>query len=283
MLNHRLSKRYSRIFVCVFTVPGGRSEPPVPPLSIRQWAGPATEEMIRLVFDAGHASRYRLDPLVPDTAFATVYRDWIDRNCCSPDGTVVLVASLDNFPFAGLLSGSIRKDAAIIELLSVSDNCRRQRVARALVTRFERWAEGRGVQRFEVVTQEGNLSACRFYEACGFVEGEVERLHHIWVRSRGFSMRTSLLKEQSPGLISVVVPCYRSKATVEELCDRLLAVSVVPYGMEVVFVDDGSGDGTADVISELHERNPSDVTAVNFDEELRSTQRANVRVSERSW
>ena len=61
--------------------------------------------------------------------------------------------------------------------------------------------------------------------------------------------------------LSVVVPCFNERATVEEAVARVLAS---PWVAEAVVVDDGSTDGTAEVLAKLedprlrvlvHERN----------------------------
>ena len=45
--------------------------------------------------------------------------------------------------------------------------------------------------------------------------------------------------------LSVVVPCYNEVATVRELLERVLAS---PWVAEIVVVDDGSTDGTRDLL-----------------------------------
>ena len=54
-------------------------------------------------------------------------------------------------------------------------------------------------------------------------------------------------------MLSVLVPVYNEHATVETLLQRVLAV---PVDKEVVVVDDGSRDGTRDVLAELAKRLP---------------------------
>lgn len=51
-------------------------------------------------------------------------------------------------------------------------------------------------------------------------------------------------------ILSVVIPCYNEVATVEHL---LRKVREVPLTMEVIVVDDGSTDGTRDLLSRLEE------------------------------
>ena len=48
--------------------------------------------------------------------------------------------------------------------------------------------------------------------------------------------------------LSVVLPCYNERATIHEIVDRVLAS---PHTAELVIVDDGSTDGTRDVLAEI--------------------------------
>ena len=59
----------------------------------------------------------------------------------------------------------------------------------------------------------------------------------------------SRLKGQlSDPLLSVVMPAYNERATIEEIIRRVLAV---PIRTELIVVDDGSTDGTRDILSRL--------------------------------
>ena len=52
-------------------------------------------------------------------------------------------------------------------------------------------------------------------------------------------------------LLSVVVPVYNERATIEEIIRRILAV---PLRIELIVVDDGSKDGTREQLSALREK-----------------------------
>jgi glycosyltransferase involved in cell wall biosynthesis len=52
-------------------------------------------------------------------------------------------------------------------------------------------------------------------------------------------------------LLSVVMPVYNERETIEEIIPRVLAV---PLRTELIVVDDGSKDGTRDLLTKLRER-----------------------------
>jgi glycosyltransferase involved in cell wall biosynthesis len=51
-------------------------------------------------------------------------------------------------------------------------------------------------------------------------------------------------------LLSVVMPCYNERTTIEEIIRRVIAV---PLRIELIVVDDGSKDGTRDILNQLRE------------------------------
>src|SRR4028118_2158189 len=48
-------------------------------------------------------------------------------------------------------------------------------------------------------------------------------------------------------LLSIIIPVYNEKSTVEEVIDKVLGIKL-PCEREVIVVDDGSNDGTAEVL-----------------------------------
>ncbi|HYE87290.1 MAG TPA: glycosyltransferase family 2 protein [Vicinamibacterales bacterium] len=55
--------------------------------------------------------------------------------------------------------------------------------------------------------------------------------------------------------LSVVMPAYNEQATIRTIVDRVLAVDLSPVETELVIVDDGSKDGTREILKELEGRN----------------------------
>lgn len=72
------------------------------------------------------------------------------------------------------------------------------------------------------------------------------------------------MEEQKKPLISIVAPVYNEEAVLPELYRRVSAVmDGLEENWELVLVDDGSRDGSAQVIAALHEKDPR-VKGVSF-------------------
>src|SRR4051812_34445526 len=51
--------------------------------------------------------------------------------------------------------------------------------------------------------------------------------------------------------LSVVMPAYNERKTIREMVARVLAVDLGPLEKELVIVDDGSTDGTREILKEM--------------------------------
>jgi glycosyltransferase involved in cell wall biosynthesis len=56
--------------------------------------------------------------------------------------------------------------------------------------------------------------------------------------------------------LSVIIPCFNERTTIQEIVRRVLDVDLHPIEMELVLVDDGSTDGSAEVIRKLAQTDP---------------------------
>ncbi|MGH7158050.1 MAG: glycosyltransferase family 2 protein [Candidatus Saccharimonadales bacterium] len=54
--------------------------------------------------------------------------------------------------------------------------------------------------------------------------------------------------------LSVVMPCYNEKNTIEKIIDEVLAVDLGSTKKEIIIVDDGSKDGTRDILEQLADK-----------------------------
>lgn len=63
--------------------------------------------------------------------------------------------------------------------------------------------------------------------------------------------------EHCPLTLSVIIPCYNEEATIAELLNRVAAVATPGVAREVLVVDDGSTDNSAQLVLEHAYTNPS--------------------------
>ena len=74
------------------------------------------------------------------------------------------------------------------------------------------------------------------------------------------------VKQRGEPLLSVVIPIYNEQATLSELYRRLIHVlseNLAEFAYEIVFVNDGSTDGSIQILSVLHADDPA-VKVVNL-------------------
>jgi undecaprenyl-phosphate 4-deoxy-4-formamido-L-arabinose transferase len=65
--------------------------------------------------------------------------------------------------------------------------------------------------------------------------------------------------------LSVVIPVYNEEENLSELGRRLFAtLSGLPYSYEIIFVDDGSADGSWDIINQMHQEHPELMRGLQF-------------------
>ena len=74
-----------------------------------------------------------------------------------------------------------------------------------------------------------------------------------WVRHPGERLMSGLHGQLADPLLSVVMPVYNERATIREIVRRVLAV---PLRIELIVVDDGSKDGTREILTELGGEHP---------------------------
>lgn len=66
-------------------------------------------------------------------------------------------------------------------------------------------------------------------------------------------MKNEIANNENEGCLSVVIPVYNEEATLREVVRKVLAV---PHLLEVIIVDDGSTDGTAEVATSIISNHP---------------------------
>jgi streptothricin acetyltransferase len=92
----------------------------------------------------------------------------------SPD-KAVFFAHLDGSVAGRVVVSEGWNRYAWIEDIAVGSRRRRAGVGRALMNRAVAWAVGRGLAGVRAETQNNNVTACKFYESCGFHLGGFDR------------------------------------------------------------------------------------------------------------
>ncbi|MEM7115954.1 MAG: glycosyltransferase family 2 protein [Chloroflexota bacterium] len=78
------------------------------------------------------------------------------------------------------------------------------------------------------------------------------------------SVAEALVKSITTSHLSIVIPCYNEVENLRPLVDEITAVcDPLPLDYEIIFIDDGSTDGSFQLIEQLHEEVPQ-ITAVRF-------------------
>jgi glycosyltransferase involved in cell wall biosynthesis len=73
--------------------------------------------------------------------------------------------------------------------------------------------------------------------------------------ANGVPQQVFMVEEKTT--LSIIVPCFNEEAVLREMHHRLISVvEEMDLNFEVIYVDDGSSDGTAEILKELHRLNP---------------------------
>ncbi|HSX53111.1 MAG TPA: glycosyltransferase family 2 protein [Patescibacteria group bacterium] len=57
--------------------------------------------------------------------------------------------------------------------------------------------------------------------------------------------------------LSIIIPCYNEKDTIEKIIEEVMAVDLGSIKKEILIVDDGSKDNTREIVKKLSKKNPS--------------------------
>ncbi len=141
-----------------------------------------TPALEALALQSGAYSRFKLDQGFAPHVYEALYRRWLRNSFGQEMGQHVLTvqenAATD--PVA-LLTLGIKNDRADIGLLAVDEAVRGRGYGQQLVLAARHQTVWWGLPVLQVVTQADNLSACRFYERCGFTLDHTVCIYHAWL------------------------------------------------------------------------------------------------------
>lgn len=97
------------------------------------------------------------------------YSGYID----SPD-RIVYLACIDNHAAGCIVLRRNWNKYAFIEDIAIDKNYRGYGIGRKLIEQAKQWTKKGGMPGIMLETQNNNVSACKFYESCGFVIGGID-------------------------------------------------------------------------------------------------------------
>jgi len=139
------------------------------------------EDLIKLALIAGSFSRFKTDTNFREEYFINLYREWIVNSIAGKMADYVVTYRSSNHP-EGLVTLSIDGELGRIGLISVSADVQSKGVGSQLINEVFAICLKHGARFIEVVTQEDNYKACRFYIKNGFVKNRMEYVYHFWLK-----------------------------------------------------------------------------------------------------
>jgi ribosomal protein S18 acetylase RimI-like enzyme len=108
-----------------------------------------------------------------------VYYYWLLNSFNKKDKYFAIFKN-DNEVINGYILFSYKDDQCIIELISVSDDCRGLGIGSKLVQSVEHFVYNNGYKKIKVGTQTINHGAVNFYHKLGFKQKECHQIYHLW-------------------------------------------------------------------------------------------------------
>jgi len=142
-------------------------------------AGDHDPEVVRLGIQSGMYSRFKRDPNFADGQFEQLFSVWMRRSIDREIADEVFVCISGGLP-RGVITLRDAPGFASIGIVAVDESVRGQGIGRKLVQAARHYAHQHHFPALEVITQEENEQACRFYEKEGFSLKKKEYIYHFW-------------------------------------------------------------------------------------------------------
>ncbi len=141
---------------------------------------PINEDVLKISQDAFLYSRFFNDPYLPKEKAQNIYVHW--TNCAFENSEKYFVITEITNKVVGylLFSINIKQSFVTIELIAVDKTFRGQNIGKLLIAGLEFFAYEKGIKLIKVGTQTDNVSAVRFYNACGFQYASCNSIYHYW-------------------------------------------------------------------------------------------------------
>lgn len=138
----------------------------------------ATPALRELAYISGCLSRFNTDPGLKKD-FTRLYDCWIDQALKDNKGIVCGILD-ENGILAGMGTASVKGRMGKIGLIATSPKSQGKGIGKRLLKFCEAFYYRKGATECNVVTQEANKQACRFYEFHGYRVSNKTDVWHLW-------------------------------------------------------------------------------------------------------
>ena len=139
-----------------------------------------TYDLESLALLSGTHSRFRLDKGFDKADFYRLYAIWINRSLKKEIADKIFVVA-ESDKVMGMITMKINEDVGHIGLCAVSEAAQGKGYGGNLIKACVNELVSKKVYQLEVPTQMDNISACRFYEKCGFSIQSITNTYHFWL------------------------------------------------------------------------------------------------------
>lgn len=138
------------------------------------------EKVIYIAESAFLYSRFFNDPSLPKKQAENIYVHWVESAFGQENKYFVITKRNDEVAGYILFSIDEEEKSSTIELVAVDKTFRGQRVGTTLISGLEKFVYNKGISNIKVGTQVDNITAVRFYTACGFQYVSCSSVYHLW-------------------------------------------------------------------------------------------------------
>ncbi len=143
-------------------------------------SGIPDERLYELCLKSGEYSRFKKDHNFASHLFVKLYYAWLENSVTRKIADEVLIYR-EQQDIVGFVTLKHHMYKSQIGLIAVDDKYRERSIGKLLLTACSAICNQEDTRHLEVITQQDNLGACRFYEKCGFILMKVENIYHIWI------------------------------------------------------------------------------------------------------
>lgn len=135
-------------------------------------------QLLDLVYQSGHYSRFKLDNKFVHQEFERLYLAWINK--VLNDKQQQVIGYMEQDKPIGFITVEEKNANADIGLIAVDELYRGKSIGHHLIQQSHKFAQEKNLKSITVTTQLANAGAMRFYQYHGFKVAKKSYIYHLW-------------------------------------------------------------------------------------------------------